>query len=172
MRHYKVKMTFQKRYDSAGYMRDSILYNLCDVHDGAPSAAVEGRLYASDMRRAIETAQLAFGKAPEILPGIFEVTMKNYKQSSATKPLIWWEFMARLHWFLNKNTQYETRDETFARLSSALDLLEARAEDATLVMHGHAMRYMGYLLKKRGYRGKYVINASNGQVYRYESGAR
>lgn len=168
MRHYKVKMKFAKRYDSAGYMRASIEYNQHDVYRGAPSGQVAGRLYASAMQRAIKTAQLAFAKTPEILPGIHEVTMKDYVQTEQTKSLIWWEFMARLHWFLNKNTQYETRDETFARLARALDILEARGEDATLVMHGHAMRCMAWLLKKRGYRGKYVFNAKNGQVYRYE----
>ncbi len=168
MRHYKVKMEFKKRYDSAGYMRDSIEYNQRGVHPGAPSAGVSGRLYASSMQRAIQTAQLAFNKEPEILPGIYEVTMKNYKQTNRHKSMLWWEFMARAHWFFNNQSQYETRDETFARLADALDILEQRGEDATLVMHGHAMRCMAYLLKKRGYRGKYIFNAKNGAVYSYE----
>ncbi len=168
MRHYKVKMKFQSRYNSTDYMKDSIEYNLRDVYEGAPSAPVEGRLYASTMKRAIQTAEMAFNKTPEILEGIHEVTMKNYRQSDRSKSVNWWETMARVHWFFNNKSQYETRDETFERLTKALDLLEQRGEDATLVMHGHAMRCMAYLLKKRGYRGRYVFNAKNGEVYRYE----
>ncbi len=168
MRHYKVKMQYARRYDSFGYMRDSIEYNRRDVYPGQPSAPVGGKLYASCMSRAIRTAQLAFGETPQILPGIHEVTMKNYTVTTRQKPLIWWEAMARLHWFCNDASQYETRRETFARLAAALDYVEAQGEDATLVMHGHAMRCMAYLLKKRGYRGKYVVNAKNGQVYSYQ----
>ncbi len=168
MRHYKVKMKFQSHYNSADYMKDSIEYNQRDVYEGKPSASVEGRLYASPMKRAIQTAQMAFAKSPEVLFGIHEVTMKNYRQSSRLKSLTWWELMARVHWFFNNKSQYETRHETFARLTRALDLLEQRGEDATLVMHGHAMRCMAYLLKKRGYKGAYIFSAKNGEVYRYE----
>ncbi len=168
MRHYKVKMDYQERYDSSGYMRDSIEYNQRDVYPGEPSAPAGGRLYASCMKRAIRTAQLAFGKTPQILPGIHEVTMKNCVVTTRQKSFIWWEAMARLHWFFNNPSQYETRHETFARLATALDYVEAQGEDATLVMHGHAMRCMAYILKKRGYRGKYILNAKNGAVYCYQ----
>lgn len=167
MRHYKVKMTFQSHYDSAGFTRDELQYNECDVYDQGKRQLTTDVLYASSMQRAQQTARLAFAKEATTLDGVHEVTFKSHKNTTKKLPLKWWNTMARLHWLFNCNSQYETRKQTVKRLNQALDSLEARGEDATVVMHGFTMRVMAILLKRRGYKGPLIIYAKNGMSYHY-----
>lgn len=167
MRHYKVKMTFQSHCDSAGYTRDELQYNECDVYDQGRQPLTTDVLYASSMQRAQQTARLAFGQEAAILENVQEVTFKSHKDTERKLPLKWWNIMARLHWLFNSSSQYETRKQTVQRLSHALDNLEVCGEDATVVMHGFVMRVMAILLKLRGYRGPLIIYAKNGMRYCY-----
>ncbi len=167
MRHYKVKKKYADKCNSQLFDRESFAYNMADVYVQKPIDLQTDKLYCSAMKRAQLTARHAFGREPEVLAGVYEITMKSYKQSLSEKATWQWELMARLHWRFNKPTQYEVRRDTLERLNNALDFLESKGEDATVVMHGMAMRHFSGILKQRGYKGKRAWKAKNGQCFEY-----
>ncbi len=167
MRHYKVAFDYASSYTGSEFDAASIGYNTRDVYDQSPPVLTTEKLYASDMHRAQMTARLAFKREPEVLGGVYEVTMKRYTDSPKVMPRWWWEFMARVHFRLKKHTQYEHIGDVHKRLNRAIDVLEQRGEDATVVMHGMAMRHMSGILKKRGYKGSRAFKAKNGECFTY-----
>ncbi len=167
MRHYKVKKKYHEQSDSSLFDRDSIEYNIADVELQEPIKLQTCKLYASDMKRAQLTARHAFGQEPEILNGVYEITMKSYKNTTKRKKTYYWEVRARLEWMFNRQSQYESKKDTYQRLNQALDLLEQRGEDATIVMHGMVMRHLSKILLKRGYSGTVAWRAENGECFQY-----
>lgn len=167
MRHYKVDKVFDKTYNSQTFDEASIDYNHCQILDQSPPPRPKGKLYASTMVRAQKTAELAFHETPDILEGIYEVTMRSAWDSDKELPRWIWEGIARFQWRMNHPRQRETYDDTMKRLKDALDQLEERGEDAVLVMHGLVMRYMSALLRKRGFNGPVIVHAKNGSLYTF-----
>ncbi|MCK8061401.1 MULTISPECIES: histidine phosphatase family protein [unclassified Fusibacter] len=167
MRHYKVDMKYDEKYDSEGFDRACERYNKRPVKDQLAPRLPEYVLYASSMTRAQETARFAFQKEPIILKGVHEVTMKSYKDTKRQLPTWWWELMARVQWRSNMLRPHETYDQTMRRLESGLMELIDRNEDAIVVMHGLAMRYMVKVLRKNGFKGPIILHAKNGQAFRY-----
>ncbi len=167
MRHYKVAKVYADKCSSEVFDREGLDYNMADVYNQDPIELRTSKLYCSDMKRARLTARHAFGREAEILSGVYEITMKSFKYCDSIKSTWYWEMMARIAWRLNHPSQFETKVDTYKRLNRAIDILESRGEDATIVMHGMAMRHLSLLLKKRGYRGKRAWKAKNGECFEY-----
>ncbi len=167
MRHYKVALKFENYYNSETFDKDSQRYNETPVLDQAGPILPPYRLYASSMLRAQLTAQLAFNRPIDILAGVQEVTMKSYRDTNRHFPKWWWELMGRLQWRFNHNRPHETYKETMSRLEKALIELIEKDEDAIVVMHGLAMRYMVKVLRKHGFKGPVILHAKNGACYTY-----
>lgn len=169
MRHYKVGLKFKKNYNSEDFDCDAMLYNQTPVLDQKGPELPLYRLYASSMPRAQQTAELAFRRQFEILEGVQEVTMRSYCDTGRHHPKWWWELMGRIQWRFNHKRPHETYRETMDRLEKALMVLIERDEDAIVVMHGLAMRYMVKILRKYGFSGPTILHAKNGECFTYKS---
>lgn len=168
MRHYKVAMHFQRLYTSECFDQAGLEYSHCDVINQMAPSLPQYRLYASTMKRAQQTAQLAFKRPFEILEGVHEVTIKSYKDTLKPLPLWWWELMGRIQWRFNHKRPYEPYQVTMDRLEGALSRVIANGDDAIIVMHGLVMRYMVKHLRARGFKGPRILHAKNGQCFIYE----
>lgn len=168
MRHYKVSMKYAKFYDSDGFDDASYLYNERPVIDQPSEFLPPYKVYASPMPRARQTAGLAFDRPHTVLEGVQEVTMRSFMDTKLKLPTWFWELMARIQWRFGHVRPYERYEETMKRLDQALGFLEAQGEDAIVVMHGLAMRYMVKVLRRRGFKGPIILHAKNGACYRYE----
>jgi broad specificity phosphatase PhoE len=167
MRHYKVDIQFEEKYTSQTFDKVCHLYNEKPVLWQEAPNLPDYKLYASQMIRAQQTAQMAFNREFEILEGVHEVTMKSYKDSPKLKPRWWWELMGRIQWRFNSNRPNETYTQTMKRLDQALALLIHKDENVIVVMHGLAMRYMVKCLRAHGFIGPRIWHAKNGECFRY-----
>ncbi len=167
VRHYKVDIGHSKKVDSKTYDRYCNEYNERDVIDQLPPELPKYKLYASTMSRAQTTAKLATGREPEILEGVYEPTFRSYKNSSKKIPFWFWETRARIQWLFNNKRQDEIRFDTYRRLEASSDKIIERGEDCIIVMHSFVMRIFSRILIKKGFKGKKIMMAKNGESYWY-----
>ena len=167
MRHYRVDLCFKSDYHSEGFDKVSSQYNDSSVLWQAPPDLPSYKLYASSMKRAQQTAQLAFQRPFNILSGVQEVTMRSFMDTNLRLPLWLWELMGRIQWRFGSSRPYENYNETMKRLNGAIEEVDRHGESSIIVMHGLAMRYMVKVLRSRGYKGPQIIHAKNGETYEY-----
>lgn len=169
IRHYKVNIEKKSGLNSDEYNQYCEDYNIRDIIEQVPPELPQYRLYSSKMSRAKKTAELATGRIPEVLEGVYEPTFKSYKDTEKNLPFWFWELMARLQWFFNNKRQKEIKKDTYYRLSEAADKIINRNEDCIIVMHSFVMRIFSRILIKRGFKGKKIMMAKNGESYFYSN---
>lgn len=158
IRHEKVDMTWDKKYNSATYDLACGKYDKCPViadrcRHFKPHAVKT--IYISELLKTYETAHKLFGDRHfEKTSFINEVPLRSFKDTEKMYPLWLWNFMGRLQWFMQNKRQAESRKETMTRADKMIDLLEQRGEDCYIVTHGFYMRTLLTKLKKRKYRIK------------------
>ncbi len=168
MRHYKVNVQFEKRYNSITFDSACDMYNQGNVIPQKAPQLPDYVVYASPMLRARQTAKLAFGIEPINLDGVEEVTMRSFIDTRWQFPRWVWELMGRLQWRFQSERPLEKHIQTMQRLDRAIETLEATSKSSIIVMHGLAMRYMVKVLRSRGFSGPTIIHAKNGACYHYK----
>jgi broad specificity phosphatase PhoE len=158
IRHAKVDMMWQKKYNSINYDLDCEKYNLSSIVPVTEKFADEDErniIYISDLSRTYDTAYQLFGQTNFYKTELFdEVPLKSYKDTTKAYPLFVWHLMGRLQWALNSKRQIETRKQTVLRAKEAVRLLEENKENCFVVTHGFFMRTLLKELKSKGYKIK------------------
>lgn len=156
IRHGKVDMSWDKKYNSAAYDL------ACDKYDECPIASKEyskiddtKTVYISELSRTYETACRLFNKNDFIKTSLLnEVPLKSFKDTTIMYPLWVWNFVGRFQWFLQSGRQAESKNETVIRAKKMIELLEKHQEDCYLITHGFYMKVLIKELKKQGYKIK------------------
>lgn len=167
IRHEKVDMTWEKKYNS-------VTYDLaCNKYDESPIVLSDKEyskkddaktVYISELSRTYETACRLFSKEVFIKTALLnEVPLKSFKDTNKMYPLWIWNFVGRVQWLLESNRQAESKKKTIIRAKEMIKLLEENQEDCYLVTHGFFMRVLIKELKKRGYtiRNNNFLGISN-----------
>lgn len=156
IRHEKVQMTWEKKYNSAGFDLACDTYDRCDIiakeKENFQMEDVQA-IYISELVRTYQTACKLYGKRDFIKTPLFnEVPLKSFKDTKHVYPLWVWNVLGRLQWLCESRRQEETKKETIERARQAIRLLEENGEDCCVVTHGFFMRTLIGELKRKGYR--------------------
>ena len=158
IRHEKVDMFWEKKYNSATFDLACDQYDKCPiVLSGTINLKTDNaqRVYISEMSRTYETACKLFKKDDFVkTPLLNEVPLRSFKDTANFYPLWLWNFVGRLQWFLQSDRQVETKRDTVPRANRMIKMLEDRREDCSLITHGFYMRVLIRELKKHGYTVK------------------
>ena len=156
IRHAKVNMKWEKKYDSAGFNADEARYDESPIITDKDSRLESGGrpIYVSTLKRTHDTARLLFGEDAELTetPLTREVPVSAFIKTQKKLPKNLWKAVGRTSWFLCLGSQPETRRDTRARAEKFLAELEAKGEDAIVVAHEVFLYSMERVLKKHGYR--------------------
>lgn len=156
IRHEKVDMTWDKKYNSAAYDLACEHYERCPiVSPDKKYIKIAGamKVYISGLSRTYETACRLFDGTDFVeTPMLNEVPLRSFKDTERSYPLWVWNFIGRFQWFLGKSKQLESREKTRIRARKIIRLLEKRQEDCYLVTHGFYMRVLICELRRCGYR--------------------
>lgn len=156
IRHEKVDMTWDKKYNSAAYDLACEYYDRCPVaFPDKKYAKIVGarKVYISELSRTYDTACRLFNGTDFVKTSLLnEVPLRSFRDTQRAYPLWVWNFIGRLQWFLGKGRQPERREETRIRAREMIGLVEKRQEDCYLVTHGFYMRVLIGELRRCGYR--------------------
>lgn len=173
VRHLKVDLVYEDKYDSQGFNKSQEDYDNADIieYRGIVAREFEGPVYVSDLKRTHLTLMKKFKvKDYTISPLIREVPLKAFKESTKLYKKTFWQVIGRISWFLNLKSQGEGLRDTVKRANEFIDLLERKhPKDHVLVIsHGVFMKVLSFLLVKRAYKGKYIFGlAKNGEEFTY-----
>lgn len=161
VRHAKVAYVHPERWiNAAGVRRFEDGYNAAPIHDEShpPAelldlAATADVLAASDMRRAIASAQrLAPGREPHVSPLLREITLEPPEWLRVPLPLVAWDWLSftQVSSYLRRST-----DHAFMRRGElATDWLTQRTTGTARVVavtHGGFRRILDHRLVARGW---------------------
>lgn len=152
IRHEKVDMKWEKKYNSTTYDLACNKYNECPiVPPGNEYSKIDDakKVYISELSRTYETACRLFKKNDFLKTVLLnEVPLKSFKDTNKMYPLWLWNVLGRLQWFLQSNRQTESKKKTIIRAKKMIELLEENQEDCYLITHGFFMRVFIKELKK------------------------
>ena len=134
----KAAMTWEERYDSAGFERAVSLEADCDIQPAeVKTIQADGRpVYVSSLNTARSTARFLLpGAEPIREPLLDEVPRRACKDSEKPLPLGYWQRMARLQRAMGVGRQPETNAQAKGRAERLIALLEERGKDCILVSH-------------------------------------
>lgn len=156
IRHEKVDMAWDKKYNSVEYDLACEHYDRCPIafpDKKYAKIAGAGRVYVSGLSRTYETACRLFDGTDFVKTSLLnEVPLRSFKDIERLYPLWVWNFVGRLQWFLGKSRQPESKENTKIRARKIIKLLEKGQEDCYLVTHGFYMRVLISELRRCGYR--------------------
>lgn len=156
VRHEKVDMSWDKKYNSATYDLACSKYDECPIISGAKENFETDNtktVYISELSRTYETACKLFENRNFIkTPLLNEVPLRSFKDTENNYPLWLWDFMGRLQWLIQNKRQAEGKKETVARAKEMITLLEENKKDCYAITHGFFMRVFIRELKRQGYR--------------------
>ena len=124
-------------------------------------AAAAGCIVASDLRRAIESAALLAGaRQVHLDPDLREVGFPEGLNVSTRLPPGVWVMIARAGWLIDLWECDESKSAVRQRAGRLADRLSdlARAHDSVVVVgHGWFNLFVGRELRRRRWRGPYVV---------------
>lgn len=165
IRHEKVDMVWDKKYDSETFDRACEQYNRRPIifSDKQYDKITEAqKVYISGLSRTYETACRLFDGTDFVKTTLLnEVPLRSFKDTKRLYPLWVWNFIGRLQWFVGKRRQPECRKTTRLRARELIRLLENHQEDCYLVTHGLYMRTLISELRGCGYRIRREKNFRN-----------
>lgn len=113
IRHAKVNMEWEKRYDSALYDLACKKYDTSDIvpiSEIISSGNSVCMIYISELSRSYKTAYKLFGRTDFCRTSLInEVPLRSFKDTKKKYPLWIWDFIGRLQWLFNNKRQPETR---------------------------------------------------------------
>lgn len=120
---------------------------------------------SSPLRRAVESAELAAGRAPDLtLPGLVEAALPSPPLGPLKMRPKSWGTVARIIWYLGYSDGYESHREARARANAVCIQLEDCASNGRTVYvsgHGWFNRMVKGSLMARGWRCK----SQNGDLH-------
>ncbi len=120
---------------------------------------------SSPLRRAVESAELAAGRAPdETLPGLFEAALPSPPLGPLKLRPKSWGTVARILWFVGYSDGMESHGEARARADAVAEELEVRAAGGKIVYvsgHGWFNRMVKGSLMARGWK----CRSQNGDLH-------
>ncbi|WP_411349957.1 histidine phosphatase family protein [Paenibacillus sp. WLX2291] len=120
--------------------------------------------FASDLPRAIKTAQSIYSGEIIIMPELREITPPTFN-TELRFPFIGWAAFARIAPLLSRRYKRMVA-EANARIDRALDvILASEAEHILIVSHWALMLYMRKQLIKRGFTGPRMRMVENGKLH-------
>lgn len=157
IRHEKVDMKWEKRYDSRSFDKACRSYDEAPVFAGKCERMYTNRadIYVSSLSRTKETAEKLFGEKKIIATKLLdEVPMTSFTDTKREYPAGLWSFMARIQWYFQKKRQPEIRRDTIRRSKELIAYLEEKHRDCYCVTHGFFMITLIKEMKKQGYRAE------------------
>lgn len=161
VRHGEPDANRLERVDWRGYERWWSDYDLAGLKRGqaAPESLireVEGAqvLFASTLRRAIETAETACRGREFDIDSVFVEAPLPPPRMPGKYPARTWGVFARCAWWLGLARGKESRPQAERRAEQAVDILVEAAQSGPVVLfaHGWFNRMMRPVLKKRGWQ--------------------
>jgi broad specificity phosphatase PhoE len=126
------------------------------------------RCYASDLPRAVKTAEKAFKGDITFLKELREITVAPIFPPNRRLPLKLHLLSIRMAWLFNHKSQPVSKRELQKRISDTLDKILSSKENTLIVSHGGVMMLLRKELLRRGFRGPEFKIANNGELYLFE----
>lgn len=126
------------------------------------------RCYASDLPRAVKTAEKAFKGEITFLKELREITVAPIFPPNRRLPLKLHLLSIRMAWLFNHKSQPVSKRELQKRISDTLDKILSSKENTLIVSHGGVMMLLRKELLRRGFRGPEFKIANNGELYLFE----
>jgi len=126
------------------------------------------RCYASDLPRAVKTAEKAFKGDITFLKELREITVAPIFPPNRRLPLKLHLLSIRMAWLFNHKSQPVSKRELQTRISDTLDKILSSKENTLIVSHGGVMMLLRKELLRRGFRGPEFKIANNGELYLFE----
>jgi len=172
VRHFKVKQPFPtgmriSAEDIAEWFRT---YDEAEVEEGSTDlGGVEWKAcYASDLPRAIYTAEKIYGGPIERMRELRELPAPKFR-TSVKLPFLGWGLLIRFSYLINRQTRQDIKAAK-TRINTVLDQAESQNDGHVLIVsHGALMAYMRKELIRRGFRGPKFALAENGKLYIFEN---
>ncbi len=142
----------------AGQLNEMLdLYDEATVEPFARREPLKGRLIASDLPRARDTASILFdldSASIQTDPLLREVPLPRFRNADRTLPAGALLAISRVSWYFGWMQSEEPRAETIKRVERAADLIvqASLADDITIVSHGFFLLMLGRQLLQRGYQ--------------------
>lgn len=156
IRHAKVNMKWEKKYDSKQYDLACKKYDESEIVPISEIMSIKDSadmVYISDLPRSYETACQLFGRRDFCRTSLVnEVPSRSFKDTDKKYPLWIWKSVSRIQWFFNSKRQPETREETIIRARKTIELVENNNEDCFIITHGFYMRTLVKELRSKGYK--------------------
>lgn len=156
IRHAKVNMEWEKRYDSKQFDLACEKYDTSEIVPISEIMSTKDStdiIYISELSRSYETARQLFGERNFCKTSLVnEVPAKSFKDTNKKYPWWLWKSMSRLQWFFNNKRQPETRRETLIRARKTIELIEKNNKDCFIITHGFYMVTLINELRKKGYK--------------------
>jgi broad specificity phosphatase PhoE len=168
LRHFRVKDDCPKKYFSSTeidrWVQRYDTFAL-DYHDIA--LPLVDKVYTSALSRAKRSAKYLDLDYEE--SALFnEVSAKAFVDTSLKLPKSLWLFLGRVYWTMGWVKRSESKAETYARASEAVEILLALKEERILVLsHGFFMIVLAKELQRRGFRGALDRYPKNGKLYTF-----
>ncbi len=172
VRHGKPALSRKVRLTGPGFRDWWVRYDAGGLK--APQRAPKRVIYwateadvvvSSPLPRALESAELAAGRAPDaLLPDLVEAALPSPNLGPLKFRPKSWGTIARIIWWLGYSDGMESRAEARARAEAACDQLEAYADGGKTVYvqgHGWFNRMVKGSLMKRGWK----LKSQNGDLH-------
>lgn len=163
IRHARVNYKWKFWYRAQDFNKACLEYDISEI-GVLKKYHIEtlNKIYISELSRTYDTARLIFGEKTFIKMNLFnEVPLNAFTDKSFTLPVIVWNVLGRIQWYINSKRQLEIKNQTYERAREAIDFLEVKNEDCFIVCHGFYMRVLLNELKSRGYTGDYSKKGVN-----------
>lgn len=171
VRHFKVNIDRAGRRMSPGQFDEWFdAYNAADIFPGETdlSGMHWDRCYASDLNRAIKTAQTIYHGEITVDPNLREIRPYAAFKRNFRLPVMWWLILARASLILRGRSQLESMRDFKTRLNGMIDKAEKACGDTLMVAHGAVLLFMQRELRRRGYKGPHYLQPKHGMLYLFE----
>lgn len=173
VRHFKVQL----EYPDKPFVTPDEVTAWFDQYDLAGVDEVEvdlggvawKRCYASDLPRAVKTAQRIYPGEVIIREELREIPVFPLIKRQVKLPFLAWAVLVRLAWLVRHKSQQENMAAVKERINAVLDEILSRSdEDVLIVSHAALMIFLRKELLRRGFTGPSFRTAENGKLYLFE----
>lgn len=173
VRHFRVDIKRKRFMTAKEYDEHTYNYDLAPVLSN--ELVVDeywDRCYCSSLPRAITTAKTIYHGEIIITDKLVEIPAASFAKFNIKLPYHFWAAAARFAWIRNHFSQPEGRVKTLKRVSEIIDTILKENEPKSnilIVSHAGTLYEVKKLLRKKGFKGKGFLKASNGKLYIFDS---